>query len=295
MQEKEIWKKIKEIEIKTNLLITNIFSGEYRSAFKGKGLEFKELKEYEDGDDVKNIDWKATARKGIPYVRKFEEERELIILLVADVSNSTFFGSTNQLKRELAIEFSASIAFSGLKNNDKIALILFDDDILEYIPPKKGKPHVLRILKKMLEYTYLENKARKTNLSKTLNFIKKLFKRKVVIFIISDFFTDNFENELKVLSFKHDVIAVITSDKREYNLPPNIGLIELEDPETHKNIVIDTSSKSFISSFNSKIKEIEETRNNILKKSKVDTIFLETDESFIPILKQFFQRREKRN
>jgi len=295
MQEKEIWKKIREIEIKTNLLITNLFSGEYRSAFKGKGLEFKELKEYEDGDEIKHIDWKATARKGTPYVRKFEEERELIILLVVDMSNSTFFGSTNQLKRELAVEFSASIAFSGLKNNDKIGLLLFDEDILEYIPPKKSKPHVLRILKKMLEYTYSESKGKKTDLAKPLDFIKKLFKRRIVIFIISDFFTDNFENELKILSSKHDVVAVITSDKRESYLPTNIGLIEIEDPETHKKRIIDTSSKSFISSLKEKLDKIEETRNNIFKKSRVDFIYLKTDESFIPILKKFFKRREKRN
>lgn len=290
---KELWKKIRQIELRTNKLVTELFSGEYRSAFKGKGLEFKEFKIYEEGDDTRHIDWRASARKGFPLVKRFVEERELTLLLVLDVSNSTFFGSNKQLKSELIAEFSASITFSGLKNNDKIGLILFGDKIYDFIPPKKGRNHVLRILKKILSFTYTTNQGGKTNLETPLKLINKLFRKKVIVFFVSDFLSENYEKEIKLINAHHDLIAVIVSDYREFDIP-EVGLIELTDPETSKTKIIDTDNKKTIIAIKEKLDTHRKETLNFLKKNKIDRILINTSESFVIPLTNFFKTRERR-
>jgi uncharacterized protein (DUF58 family) len=291
--DKELWKKIREVEIKTNRLVTELFGGEYRSVFKGKGLDFKEFKEYEQGDDPRHIDWKVSARKGFIHVKKFVEERELTLLLVLDVSNSTFFGSEKQLKRELAAEFSASIAFSGLKNNDKVGLILFSNKILEFIPPKKGRNHILKILKQILSHTYTEEEGTKTNLAEPLRLINRVFRKKVIAFIISDFLAEDFENELKLVNYHHDLISVVINDKRETEIP-DVGLIELEDPESGQRYLIDTANKNSLKSLRKILEKENEKKIDFFKKNRIDRIFLKTNESFVKALTNFFKLREKR-
>jgi uncharacterized protein (DUF58 family) len=293
MHDKELWKKIREIEIKTNRLVSELFGGEYRSVFKGKGLDFKEFKEYEPGDDPRQIDWKVSAKKGYIHVKKFVEERELTLLLVLDISNSTFFGSGNQLKRELAAEFSASIAFSGMKNNDKVGLILFSDRVLEFIPPKKGRNHILRLLKQILSHTYSEEEGTKTNLAEPLKLINKVFRKKVIAFIISDFLAEDFENELKLVNYHHDLISVVITDQGEMALP-DIGLIELEDPESKKRYLYDSSNPKTRQKLTEVLEKEKEKRVAFFKKNRIDRIFLNTNESFVKALTNFFKLREKR-
>lgn len=293
MSEQDLWKKIKEIEIKTSKVVSELFSGEYKSAFKGNGLDFKEFKEYEEGDDPRYIDWKVSAKRGTIHVKKFSEERELTLLIALDISNSTFFGSNEQLKKELATEFCASIAFSGMKNNDKVGLILFNDRIVDFITPKKGRNHIIKILKEIITHTYKENKSYKTDISVPLNFINKLFKRRVIIFLVSDFWSEKYENEIKLSAYKHDLINVVISDKREINLS-DVGLIEIEDNETGQRYLIDTGDKSVMKSLKNKINLNILNRENIFKKNKMDRIYLNTNESYIIPLNNFFRLREKR-
>ncbi len=290
---KEMWKKIREVEIKTSKVVSDLFSGDYKSTFKGKGLDFKEFKEYEQGDDPKYIDWKVSAKTGSIHVKKFSEERELTLIIALDVSNSTLFGSNNQLKRELAIEFTASIAFSGMKNNDKVGLILFNDHIVEFIPPKKGRNHVIKILKTIISYTYKKDDAKYTDINKPLKLINKLFNKKVIIFFVSDFLADGFEKEIKLTSYKHDLIGVIINDSREYNIP-DIGLIEMQDNETNERYLLDTSDKKIMLALNDNLNKKYEMRDNIFIKNRIDKITLNTDQSYIIPLNNFFKRREKR-
>ncbi|MBC7475361.1 MAG: DUF58 domain-containing protein [Candidatus Sericytochromatia bacterium] len=290
---KEMWKKIREVEIKTSKVVSDLFSGDYKSTFKGKGLDFKEFKEYEQGDDPKYIDWKVSAKTGSIHVKKFSEERELTLIIALDVSNSTLFGSNIQLKRELAIEFTASIAFSGMKNNDKVGLILFSDHIVEFIPPKKGRNHVIRILKTIISYTYKKDSAKYTDINKPLKLINKLFNKKVIIFFVSDFLADGFEKEIKITSYKHDLIGVIINDSREYNIPA-VGLIEMQDNETNERYLLDTSDKKIMLALKDNLNKKYEVRDNIFIKNRIDKITLTTDQSYIIPLNNFFKRREKR-
>ncbi len=291
--EKELWKKIREIEIKTSRLVSDLFGGEYRSAFKGNGLDFKEFKIYEEGDEPRHIDWKVSAKRGSLHVKRFVEERELTLLLVVDVSNSTLFGSSTQLKKELAVEFAASIAFSGLKNNDKVGMLLFSDKVLEFIPPKKGRSHILKLLKKFLSYTYKKEMAGITNIAAPLKLINKVFRKKVIVFVISDFWVENFEKELKLTASQHDLIGVIISDNRELNIP-DAGLVELEDPETKIRYIFDTSDKKVKNEINALLTKENTRRAEIFRKNKIDRIFLRTNESFIVPLTNFFRLRERR-
>lgn len=293
LDEKELWKRVKEIELKTLKLVSEMFGGEYRSAFKGKGLDFKELKDYEQGDDPRHIDWRVSVKRGSLHVKKFTEERELTLLIALDVSNSTLFGSNSQLKREVAIELCASIAFSGMKNNDRIGLILFSDSVLKFIPPKKGKTHTIKILKEIISYAYTFHDSPKTDINVVLTTIQKYFKRKVTAFIVSDFLSDDFSQNLKLTTYKHDIINVVLEDPIESNIP-DIGLVEFQDPETEIRYLLDTSDKKVMKKFNEYIQNRKNNLYELLKKNKSDKILINTEESYIIPLNNFFKFREKR-
>jgi uncharacterized protein (DUF58 family) len=290
METSELIKKVRKIEIKTRGLSKQIFSGEYHSAFKGRGMAFSEVREYQAGDEIRTIDWNVTARTSTPYVKVFEEERELIMMLIVDVSSSENFGTTTQEKRELVTELSAVLAFAALQNNDKIGLILFSDKVEKYIPPKKGKSHVLRIIRELIEFKP-ENKG--TNISEAVKYFNNVTKKRSIAFLISDFIDSNFEDALKIASKKHDTIAVQIYDKSETSIP-NLGLVKIKNPETNEFFLFDTSSKE-----NRRIySEWWDKRNseifNIFKKAKVDSINIKTDESYIAPLQKFFKKRESK-
>lgn len=290
METSELIKKVRKIEIKTRGLSKQIFSGEYHSAFKGRGMAFSEVREYQAGDEIRTIDWNVTARTSTPYVKVFEEERELIMMLIVDVSSSENFGTTTQEKRELVTELSAVLAFAALQNNDKIGLILFSDKVEKYIPPKKGKSHVLRIIRELIEFKP-ENKG--TNISEAVKYFNNVTKKRSIAFLISDFIDSNFEDALKIASKKHDTIAVQIYDKSETSIP-NLGLVKIKNPETNEFFLFDTSSKE-----NRKIySDWWDKRNaeifNIFKKAKVDSINIKTDESYIAPLQKFFKKRESK-
>lgn len=292
LDEQELWKKVREVEFKISKLVNNMFGGEYRSAFKGRGLDFKELKDYEQGDDPRHIDWRVSIKRGSLHVKKFTEERELTVMIALDISNSTLFGSDNQLKRETAIEFCASIAFSAMKNNDKIGLILFSDQIVEFITPKKGKAHTIKILKQIISYAYSYNQSTRTDLNSVFNLIQKDFKRKITTFIVSDFIADNFSEKLKTTTYKHDIINVVLQDNLEKTIP-NIGLVEFQDPETKIRYLLDTSDKKVIKKFTEYIQIKKDNLYELFKKNKSDKIVIDTDKSFIIPLNNFFKLRER--
>ena len=240
METKDLLKKVRKIEIKTRRLSDHIFSGEYHTSFKGRGMTFSEVRQYQFGDDIRAIDWNVTARYNEPYVKVFEEERELTMMLMVDISGSENFGTKNQLKSEIVTEIAATMAFSATQNNDKIGLILFSDDIELYIPPKKGKSHVLRIIRELIEF---QPKSKKTDLSQALKFLSATQKKKAIVFLISDFMVDDdYEKTLKIAGKKHDVTGIRVYDQREEKMP-NVGVIEVEDAESGKIITIDTTSK----------------------------------------------------
>lgn len=290
METSELIKKVRKIEIKTRGLSKQIFSGEYHSAFKGRGMAFSEVREYQPGDEIRTIDWNVTARTSTPYVKVFEEERELIMMLIIDISASENFGTSELQKKELITELSAVLAFSALQNNDKIGLILFSDKVEKYIPPKKGKSHVLRIIRELIEFKP-ENKG--TNISDALKYFNNVTKKRSIAFIISDFIDDNFNDALKIASKKHDTIAVQIYDKTETEIP-NLGLVKVKNPETNEFFLFDTGSKEnrkiYSDWWQGKYNEI----SNIFKKSKVDSINIRTDESYIAPLQKFFKKRESK-
>ena len=238
---KEILKKVRQIEIRTKNIVNDFFGGDYHSNFKGRGMTFSEVREYVPGDDVRSIDWNVTAKTGKPHIKVFEEERELSVLLLIDVSSSGVFGSKNELKIDVAVEIAAMLSFSAIKNNDKVGLALFSDKIEKYIPPKKGKKHVLRLITDIVNHDFDSNQKR-TSIKNAIDFANKISKRKSVIFLISDFIDDNFWNELKFLNFKHDLVGLQIYDSYEKDFP-NIGLINIYDSETGKKTWIDTSSR----------------------------------------------------
>ncbi len=290
METSELIKKVRKIEIKTRGLSKQIFSGEYHSAFKGRGMAFSEVREYQAGDEIRTIDWNVTARTSTPYVKVFEEERELIMMLMVDISSSENFGTTTQQKKDLITELSAVLAFAALQNNDKIGLILFSDKVEKYIPPKKGKSHVLRIIRELIEFKP-ENTG--TDISEAVKYFNNVTKKRSITFIISDFIDNNFDDSLKIVSKKHDTIAVQIYDKAETAIP-NLGLIKIKNPETNEFFIFDTSSKEnrrlYKDWWDKKNIEI----NNIFKKAKIDSINIKTDESYIVPLQKFFKKRESK-
>ena len=290
---KEILKKVRQIEIRTKNVVNDFFGGDYHSNFKGRGMTFSEVREYVPGDDVRSIDWNVTARTGKPHIKIFEEERELSVLILIDVSSSGVFGSKKDLKIDLGVEIAAMLSFSAIKNNDKVGLALFSDKIEKYIPPKKGKKHVLRLITDIVNHDF-ENSNKRTSIKTAIDFANKISKRKSVIFLISDFIDDNFWNELKFLNFKHDVVGLQIYDSYERNFP-NVGLINIHDSETGENTWIDTTSKKNRDKFQ---KNSDEKLDKYSMKSKnigFDLLQINTDDDYIKFLMQFFRSRAKRS
>ena len=283
-------KKVRKIEIKTRGLSNHIFAGEYNTAFKGRGMAFSEVREYQSGDDVRSIDWNVTARYNSPYIKVFEEEREMTVMLLVDVSGSGNFGTKKQFKREIATELSAILAFSAIKNNDKVGVIFFSDIIEEFIPPKKGKSHILRIIRQILSF---KPKNKKTDISKGIEYFNNVMKKRCICFILSDYISPSFEKPLKIASKKHDIVALRISDEREKKLP-NIGLVPLKDAENDTTSYVDTSSKIIRNLFSKNQKENEEELLKLFPKCGVDMIDIITGEDYVKPLISFFKNREKR-
>ena len=291
MNTKDIIKKIRRIEISTNRLVTNIFAGEYESAFKGRGMEFDEVREYQHGDEVRTIDWNVTAKMGHPFVKKFVEERELIMILLVDVSGSTEFGTYQQKKSDIIAEISALLAFAAIRNNDKVGLICFTDQVELFIPPRKGKKHVLRLIRDIL---YCEPKRVTTDLGEALSFLERIQKRKSVVFLISDFRDDNYEKPLKRINPRHDLVAISVADRRETEFP-DVGLIELEDTETGEIILFDSSSTKTRRHFQEKNLDEINKRKKFFLKNKIDNIEINADQPYTQSLIHFFQYRHRKD
>jgi uncharacterized protein (DUF58 family) len=288
MDTKELLKKVRKIEIKTRRLSDHVFGGEYHSTFKGRGMTFSEVRQYQFGDDVRNIDWNVTARYNEPFVKVFEEERELTLMLVADISGSEFFGTSQQFKNEIITEIAATLAFSAMQNNDKIGVLLFTDIVELYIPPKKGKTHVLRIIRELLEF---QPKSKKTNITQALKFLSNVMKKKAIVFVISDFIAeDNYESALKIASGKHDVTGIRIYDRREEEIP-SLGVVQVEDDETGTLMLVDTTSKTmrrnYSKNYIDKVSYFKET----FRKSGAGVIDCRTDESYVKKLLGYFKGR----
>lgn len=289
MLTKEIIKKVRQIEIKTRGIVNEVFSGEYHSVFKGRGMEFSEVREYQIGDDIRNIDWNVTARLGHPYVKIFEEERELTLILLVDLSGSQNFGSNKKTKQQIATEISAILAFSALKNNDKVGLILFTDTIEKFVPPRKGKSHVLRIIREVLSF---EPTGNKTNIKNALEFFNSTIKKRSIVFLISDFIDFNYEKIIKIVSKKHDFVPLVLRDNRELSIPP-IGLVTMMDNETGEIRLLDTSNKIVQQQILFNLNNHEAKLKQLFKSSAIDSVFI-NNENYLKALIEFFKFREKR-
>ncbi len=290
MDTKEILKKIRRIEIFTSRLVNNIFAGEYESVFKGRGMEFNEVREYQPGDEIRTIDWNVTARMGKPYIKKYVEERELVIMLVVDMSASTDFGTQQQTKGEIAAEISGLLAFSAIKNNDKVGLICFTNEVELFVPPRKGKKHVLRVIREIL---YFDPHQRATNINAALEYVDRVLQRRSVVFLISDFRDDGYEKRLAITSKHHDLIAVTVEDAREEEFP-DVGLIELEDAETGEVLILDTKDQSTREAYRQLNRRAIESRQKHFRANKVDCIEIQTDRSYVEPLIRFFRQRAMR-
>jgi uncharacterized protein (DUF58 family) len=287
MDTKEILKKVRKIEIKTRRLSDHIFSGEYHSSFKGRGMTFSEVRQYQYGDDIRSIDWNVTARYNEPYVKVFEEERELTMMLLIDLSASEFFGTVDHFKRDIITEISATLAFSAIQNNDKVGLLIFSDEIELFIPPKKGKTHVLRIIRELIEF---KPKSRKTDINLALQYLSNVMKKKAIVFILSDFMDDAYENALKIVARKHDVTGIRIFDKREMEMP-KIGMVPMQDAETGEVILVNTNKKSIRTRFKAHYLETVHRFDDTFKKSGAGTIHTRVDESYVKKLLSYFKRR----
>ena len=287
METSELLQKVRKIEIKTKGLSKHIFSGEYHSAFKGRGMSFSEVRNYQYGDDVRNIDWNVTARTGEPHVKIFEEERELTVMLLVDVSRSAFFGTLRQFKSEIITEICALLAFSAITNNDKVGLVLFTDQVELFIPPKKGKQHILRIIRELLDF---QPSGRGTNLSRTLEYFQNLIKKRSICFVLSDFLTRGYEDALRLAARRHDVVGVRVTDAREASLP-DVGLIRVQDAETGQLDWLDTSSAAVRDQYESWYQENYQYFRSTFLRSGADVVDLKTHESYVNALLAFFQKR----
>ena len=286
----ELLKQVRRIEIRTKGLVNQVFSGEYHSVFKGMGMEFSEVREYQFGDDIRNIDWNVTARYGRPFIKVFEEERELTVMLMVDLSGSLMFGSVSKTKQRVAVEVSAILAFSALKNNDKVGLILFTDKIEKFVPPRKGNKHVLRIIRDLLSFNPEGNA---TDIKGALEYMNGTIKKRSIVFLLSDFMDQGYSKILKVVGKKHDLIGIILDDRRENELPA-IGLIKLTDAETGQERWIDTSSNRVRKMMRKTRSEAVNKRNALFLTSRIDRIQIETGKDYIKPLVQFFRLRERR-
>ncbi len=286
----DIFRKVRKIEIKTRGLSQQIFSGQYHSAFKGRGMAFSEVREYQYGDDVRSIDWKVTARFNHPFVKVFEEERELTVMLLIDVSGSQEFGSKTQLKKMLTAELAAILAFSAIQNNDKVGVIFFSNTVEKFIPPKKGTSHILRIIREIISFDPIH---RMTDIAEGLRFLTSAIKKRSTAFLISDFINQGFEQPMRIAARKHDLIALRITDKRESTLPP-MGLVKFEDAESGKEMWIDTSHKDVQQYYRKWIQKETEQLNILFTKSGVDNVHIYTDEDYVrPLMKLFKMRADK--
>ncbi len=287
MDTKELLKKVRKIEIKTRRLSDHVFGGEYHSTFKGRGMTFSEVRQYQFGDDVRSIDWNVTARYNEPYVKVFEEERELTMMLMVDISGSELFGTDQQIKKDIITEIGATLAFSATQNNDKIGLILFTDQIELFIPPKKGRSHVLRIIRELIEF-HPVNKA--TSISQAFKFLSNVMKKKAIVFMLSDFIADDYKQTLKIAAGKHDITGIRVFDKNEESIP-NIGVVQMQDQETGEALLVNTSSKKvrleYSNYYNTKVSIYKDT----FAKSGSGAINCRTDESYVKKLLGYFKTR----
>jgi len=287
----ELIKKIRQIEIYTSRMVDASFAGQYESVFKGRGMEFDEVREYTPGDDVRTIDWNVTARTGRPYIKRFVEEREMTVIFAVDLSASGDFGTVNKAKNELAAEFCAVMAFAAAKNNDKVGLLIFADQIELYIPPKKGISHMLRLIRELL---YFKMPKRKTDISQALDYLAKVVRKRATVFLVSDFIETDFKKPLSLLNKRHDVIAVSVRDRAEIALP-DVGLIELADAETGEITLVDTSSRQFRNKYSSISAQRFDHLKDMLRTINVDCISISTDKPYIQDLVRFFHMRHRRH
>ena len=287
MDTKELLKKVRKIEIKTRRLSDHIFSGEYHTSFKGRGMTFSEVRQYQYGDDIRAIDWNVTARYNEAHVKVFEEERELTMMLMVDISGSESFGSKNQFKKDIVTEIAATMAFSATQNNDKIGLILFSDQIELYIPPKKGKSHVLRIIRELIEF---QPKSNKTDISQALKFLSGTQKKKAIVFLISDFMSDEYENTLKIASKKHDITGIRVFDIREEKLP-NLGMVPMIDAETGETQLVNTGSKAIRLEYEKEYQNKVDYFIETFRKSGSGVVNTRVDESYVTKLLSYFKSR----
>ncbi|WP_452224878.1 DUF58 domain-containing protein [Lacinutrix chionoecetis] len=287
MDTKELLKKVRKIEIKTRRLSDHIFGGEYHSTFKGRGMTFSEVRQYQFGDDVRNIDWNVTARTNQPHIKVFEEERELIMMLMVDISGSELFGTDLQFKNEIITEISATLAFSATQNNDKIGLILFSDDIELYIPPKKGRSHVLRIIRELIEF---KPKSKGTNIAEALKFMRNVMKKKAIVFVLSDFIADDYKQTLKIAAGKHDITGIRVYDRNEESIP-NLGMVQMQDEETGELMLVNTSSKKVRQNYSKFYHEKVAYYKDSFAKSGAGTIDCRVDQSYVKKLLGYFKTR----
>lgn len=287
METKELLKKVRKVEIKTKRLSNNIFGGEYHSTFKGRGMTFSEVRGYEFGDDVRSIDWNVTARYNAPFVKVFEEERELTLMLIVDISGSKFFGTDNDLKKNIATEISATLAFSAIQNNDKVGLILFTDNVELYIPPAKGRTHILRIIRELIEF---KPKSKRTDISTALEFFSNVTSKKSIAFLLSDFISKDYQKALSIASKKHDLTGIRIYDKFEEEMP-NLGLIPMIDQETDKVEFIDTGSKDVRKNFKINSLKMRDEFETTFKRNGSGTINCRTDQSYVKLLLGYFKNR----
>ncbi len=287
---KELLKKVRQIQIRTSRMVNDVLAGQYHSAFRGRGMEFEEVCPYQIGDDVRLIDWNVSARYGEPFIKKFREERELTVMLVVDVSRSGLFGSVEQFKMDLAAELCAVLAFSAIKSNDKVGLILFSDQIEKYVPAKKGTHHVLRIIRELLYHT---PEGHGTDISEALNFLNRVTIRKSVCFLVSDFLASDYEASLRIARRRHDLIPIVVSDPREWELPA-VGFVELEDSETGETRLVDTSSRRVRRDYAANAHARGVARDQMFRKMDTETIDVRTDRSYVEPLVSFFRKRERR-
>lgn len=287
MDTKEILKKVRKIEIKTKRLSNHIFSGEYHSSFKGRGMTFSEVRQYQYGDDVRSIDWNVTARYNEPYVKVFEEERELTMMLMVDISGSEFFGTTTQFKKEVTTEIAATLAFSAIQNNDKVGLLLFSNEVELFIPPKKGKSHVLRIIRELIEF---QPKNSKTNISEALKFLSGVLKKKAIIFMLSDFMDDNYDKNLKIVGKKHDLTGIRVYDKHDVEIP-NLGVVPILDAETKEINLINTSAKKVRKAYHTHYLQKVEYFKTSFSHSGSGVINMCLNESYVKKLLGYFKSK----
>jgi uncharacterized protein (DUF58 family) len=286
---REILKQVRRIQISTRKTVNDIMAGEYHSVFKGRGMEFDEVREYIQGDDVRFIDWNVTARLGSPHIKTFVEERELTIIFCVDVSSSGAFGTADRFKSEIAAELCAVLAFSAVKNNDKVGLLLFSDDIELFIPPKKGTRHALRVIRELL---YHRPERSGTDIGNALQYLNKVTRRKSIVFLVSDFFDSGFERDMLLTSRRHDLIPVVVRDPAENVIPPT-GLLELEDAETGERIIIDAGSSRVLETYTAETSSENERLEDYFKSIGVDAVHVNTSESYLPELMRYFRRRAK--